>query len=110
MNPLQTRRYKHYRQSSADCDKRKAMKLVDRFAWSALVLATVLIPARAAAASCDSLAEMMLPDTTVTVAASVAAGEFTLPGGAATPVALKTLPAFCRVAITLKPSSDSDIK
>jgi len=47
-------------------------------------------------------------------ATSVAAGEFSLPstgrGAAQQNNAFKQLPAFCRVAVTLKPSNDSDIK
>src|SRR5438552_7646160 len=65
----------------------------------------------AAAASCESLAGLKLPDTTITMAQSVAAGAFTVPaaGRGAAP-RFDDLPAFCRVAATLKPSTDSDIK
>ena len=73
--------------------------------------------AHADAASCDSLARLALDNAKVTVAQDVAAGAFTPPGparqgGAAPqqPRAFATLPAFCRVAATLTPSSDSDIK
>ncbi len=67
------------------------------------------------AATCESLASIALPGTTITLAQPVAAGEFTLPGrtfgGTPAPaVALKELPAFCRIAATLKPTDDSDIK
>ncbi len=65
------------------------------------------------ATTCDSLSSLALPDTTVTLAQSVAPGEFTPPSGrAGAPfnAAFKNLPAFCRVAATLKPTSDSDIK
>ena len=65
------------------------------------------------AASCDSLASLALPDTTITSAQVVAAGQFTPPGGngkAKGANVYKELPEFCRVAATLKPSSDSDIK
>jgi feruloyl esterase len=49
------------------------------------------------------------------MAEAVAAGSLTLPAGrggrgAPSEDVLKKLPAFCRVAATLKPSSDSDIK
>ena len=49
---------------------------------------------------------------TITLAQSVAAGAFTPPGPAAPggAQAFSTLPAFCRVAATLAPTSDSDIK
>jgi feruloyl esterase len=45
--------------------------------------------------SCESLAGLSLPDTTITLARQDASSD---------------LPAFCRVAATLKPTSDSDIK
>ncbi len=74
----------------------------------ALVSALVFANAPAmAAASCESLAALRLPDTAIASAQSVAAGDFMAPGAQA---ALKNLPAFCRVEATLKPSSDSDIK
>jgi feruloyl esterase len=66
----------------------------------------------AIAASCDSLASLALPDTTITLAQSVAPGDFTPPSAVAQvpDLRFKNLPAFCRVAATLKPTSDSDIK
>ena len=72
-----------------------------------------MIASPAFAASCESLASLALPNTTITAAQVVPAGQFTPPGadgkgkGAN---AYKDLPEFCRVAATLKPSSDSDIK
>jgi feruloyl esterase len=63
------------------------------------------------AATCESLAALTLPDTTITMAQFVPAGAFKALGAAprgADPY--KELPAFCRVAATLKPTSDSDIK
>ena len=85
-----------------------------------LILASsAAYPAAAIAATCESVAALALPNATVTMAESVAAGAFTAPGGRggrgpsagsgqANPMA--DLPAFCRVAATLTPSSDSDIK
>ncbi len=65
----------------------------------------------AAAASCESLSSLMLPNTSITLAQMVPAGGFTLPGmGPAAVQQFSRLPAFCRVAATLMPSSDSDIK
>jgi tannase/feruloyl esterase len=66
-------------------------------------------------ASCEGLASLTLPNATITVARAIDAGAFTLPtpaGGAApsAAAAFAALPAFCRVAATLRPSSDSDIK
>jgi feruloyl esterase len=73
-----------------------------------------LIAAPAFAASCESLASLALPDTTITTAQVVAAGAFSPQGAsqskAGAPSPYKDLPEFCRVAATLKPSSDSDIK
>ena len=66
-----------------------------------------------AATTCESLSSQKLPDTTITAAQSVAAGEFVPPGPPArgnAANAYKDLPAFCRVAATLKPTGDSDIK
>ena len=70
-----------------------------------------------AAASCEQLASLKLPNTAITLAAVVAPGAFTpppQPAGSVVPTpdadAFRELPAFCRVAATLRPSSDSDIK
>jgi Tannase and feruloyl esterase len=91
--------------------------------FTAAVLQTVPVEtAAAAAASCESLTMLALPDTTITAAQTVAAGAFVPPaapgrGGAggrgvagAQAQVYGTLPSFCRVAATVKPSSDSDIK
>ena len=81
------------------------------FILAALGIMLVLNAAPAAAASCESLSALKLPETTITMAQSVAPGAFTMPaagrGGAPR---FDDLPGFCRVAATLKPSSDSDIK
>ncbi|HWF07675.1 MAG TPA: tannase/feruloyl esterase family alpha/beta hydrolase [Bryobacteraceae bacterium] len=69
-----------------------------------------------AAQTCESLTSLSLPNTTITLAQPVAAGAFTVPAGGGRGrggdpnAAFKSLPAFCRVAATLKPSSDSDIR
>jgi tannase/feruloyl esterase len=60
----------------------------------------------ARAATCESLAALKLPDTSVTTAQSVPAGTFTPPYG--NPV--RDLPAFCRVTGVITPSSDSYIR
>ena len=85
-----------------------------RFGLCFVVLSMVAAaPAWAAGpVSCNDLARLSLPNTTVTSAQIVDAGVFKVPGNqkgkGANPYA--NLPAFCRVAITLTPSSDSDIK
>ena len=63
----------------------------------------------AMAATCDGLGSLNLPNTSISLARQVAAGEFRTADGSATPL-FETLPAFCRVAATLKPSADSDIR
>ena len=74
-----------------------------------ILLASFLVAGAlpAMAATCGSLASLSLPNAKITLAQTVAAGSFTAPG-VANP--LPNLPAFCRVAATLTPSSDSDIR
>lgn len=74
-----------------------------------------LVTAPLAAATCDSLAHLKLPDTTITSAATVAPGAFKMPanvpaGGPFAPPPFANLPAFCRVQGVIRPSSDSDIE
>src|SRR5258708_32802003 len=64
----------------------------------------------AVAASCESLSGLKLTDTTITSAQTVAAGAFIPPGATAPPPSAKSLPAFCRVMVEIKPAKDSDIK
>src|SRR5262245_63377089 len=80
-------------------------------AW--MVAALVMFAAQpVAAATCESLSSLKLPDTTITTAQSVAAGAFKPAGGGGRGGGnqFADLPAFCQVAATLKPTSDSDIK
>ena len=84
---------------------------------SVLVFAAVGFTSPASAATpCENLASLRVPDTTITIAQSVAAGAFVPPsapgdrGGGPGQTAFKDLAAFCRVAATLRPSRDSDIK
>jgi len=63
------------------------------------------------AASCESLARLSLKDAAITKAEVVPPGTFQPPGGPQRgPDPYKALGAFCRVAATLTPTSDSDIK
>jgi feruloyl esterase len=75
----------------------------------ALLLA-MLVPNRTlkASASCEALSRLVLPNATITLAQGVEAGRFTPPGNAA--AGFRAMPAFCRVAATLTPARDSDIK
>ena len=62
------------------------------------------------ARSCEELSSIALPDATITLARAVGAGAFVVPGQTAPSAAARRSQAFCRVAATLTPSGDSDIK
>jgi Tannase and feruloyl esterase len=67
----------------------------------------------AAAADCEGLKQVTLPNTTISMAQSVAAGAFTppVPDWARAFMTSKPIPvAFCRVTGEIRPTSDSDIK
>ena len=55
---------------------------------------------------CGELAGLTIPDITINAAAMVAGGNFTPPGS----TAALTVPTFCRVEATARPTSDSEIK
>jgi feruloyl esterase len=96
-------------------------------AAAALFVPGVVRPA--AAASCEQLAALTLPDTTIARAEVVPAGAFTPPATAEVPArrggagrggpgfgrgrgarnAFAALPAFCRVSATVTPTPDSQI-
>src|ERR1700730_9802256 len=73
-------------------------------------LAPALASAPAAAQSCETIASLKLPDTTITSAAQVAEGPFTPPGAPPPGGPLQAsqrpvkLAAFCRVGITVAPA------
>jgi hypothetical protein len=120
----------------SQCSRAKALKNSGCTGIVALFLA---LPALSHAAtptvSCESLAKLELLEVTIALVQSVAVGKFqdprqsvaesSGPGGPGGPPAggpprgargpfgvtdMGQLPAFCRVAATLKPSGDSDIK
>jgi feruloyl esterase len=76
------------------------------------VAAVSAAPARPA--SCPSLSSLALPNAMITQARAIAAGEFALLPDELSqdPVenVFKNVPAFCRVAATLRPTNDSEIK
>ena len=96
--------------------------------WRTLQRAAAFVPLAglwiaSAQSPCETLKSLLIPTVTITAAESVAAGPYRAappaaaaqkgapkqaPGGAQQQPAL--LPAYCRVAATLAPSSDSDIK
>jgi feruloyl esterase len=82
-----------------------------------VVISMIMFVAPVAAASCESLASLALPDGKITSASLVAAGAFTPPmgggpmmGGPGGMAVFKAVPTFCRVTATLTPTPDSDIK
>jgi feruloyl esterase len=106
--------------------------------WMLLYSSTAFSQGTTPVVSCESLTKLVLPGTIITMAQPVAAGEFKIPvrssgepgepgqenghrgpgapvwqqGARRSPFGSSDAiqPAFCRVAATLKPSSDSDIK
>ncbi len=73
----------------------------------ALALAgSIPYAAWAAGQPCETLSKLSLPATTISTAEVVPAGTFTPPGFKA----LSNLPAFCRVAGSIRPAADSDIR
>ncbi len=83
----------------------------NRMTWVALL---AVLGARAQAATpCENMAAIALAGGAVTSAVAVAAGRFAAPGGGGSPESraiYAKLPTFCRIAMTLKPSADSDIR
>src|SRR5215471_5452967 len=81
------------------------------FRTMTLAAVALMIPAVSNGATCDSLKSLTLADATVDNVQVVAAGTFTQPGArGGRGNGMADLPAFCRVSITSRPSSDSDIK
>jgi feruloyl esterase len=78
----------------------------------ARLLVSALLAAFAAhgATTCEGLRKLIMPLTTINSADRVRAGNFTPPGATGPNAVLKNLPAFCRVTLTVAPTSDSDIK
>ena len=60
--------------------------------------------------SCADLLRLALPNTSIRSAQVVAAGAFAASAASSSTNTFADLPAFCRVAATLRPSSDSEIK
>src|SRR5215510_2600217 len=89
--------------------------IVVTLVFSALAASDIERSVRAAAppTACEALARTPVANGKVTAAELVQAGAFTPPNGANNPAAaapFNTLPAFCRVALKLTPTPDSDIQ
>src|SRR5690242_4338538 len=99
------------RKSEQSCEVSEMTKVV---LCSAVLLVLMLLfsAVPGVAATCESLASMKLPNATITTAQAVGAGAFAPAGGGGRGGAAQfsDLPAFCRIAVTSKPTADSDIK
>jgi feruloyl esterase len=79
-------------------------------ALAALIVATVMArQSLDAAGACEELSKLTLPGATITLAESIDAAASALPVQLNAD-ALRALPPFCRVAATLRPTNDSEIK
>jgi feruloyl esterase len=88
--------------------RERAIVVGAALAWAC----TISTPAFAAGVACEAVtSQLKLAHATVTLAQPVATGAFTPPGrGGRGGNPFTTLGAFCRVAATLKPTPQSDIK
>src|SRR5579862_7160644 len=82
------------------------------------VLAQTITPAASAGTACANLGALTIPNVTIKSATAMPAGPFTPPGARVManedqpqprPGSM-TVPAFCRVEATARPTSDSEIK
>ena len=80
------------------------MSLAFTLVLAASVSLGATTPQPIATQSCAGLLQLALPNASITSAQVAGAGAFS------TSSAFPDLPAFCRVAATLRPSSDSEIK
>jgi feruloyl esterase len=79
--------------------------------FAVLSAACAFLRQSVSAATCESLATLTLPDTTIALARTEPVGTFTLPRANVLPgPPLDNLPAFCRVAGEIRPTKDSSIK
>src|SRR5438128_8320699 len=76
----------------------RAMKMVTGGSCALLLALTTHGHVLKAASSCESLSSLALPNTSITLAKTVAAGAFTLPETGPAVPQFSQLPTFCRVA------------
>jgi len=72
---------------------------------AAIPVAGLCCSSRADASSCEGLASLKLPDTTIESAQSVPSGDYTVDK-----TTRKAMPAFCRVVASVKAAPDSDVR
>jgi feruloyl esterase len=81
--------------------------MFERVLFFAGALLVALTPTALRAQSCENLAKLSSPTVSITAAKTINGGSFT-PSGSKQ--ALSSLPAFCLITATLRPTSDSDIQ
>ena len=72
---------------------------------AAIPVAALCCASQADASSCEGLASLKLPDTTIESAQSVPSGDYTVDK-----TTRKAMPAFCRVVASVKAAPDSDVR
>src|SRR5262245_22759123 len=89
----------HFRPRRVRLPRGRGIRMAGRLTVAASIAVICLAsgPEAAAATACAELATLSLPQTTVTAAHEVPAGNYTPPQGPAQ----VDLPAFCRVALTV---------
>jgi feruloyl esterase len=92
----------------------KITRALGSFAISAFFASSAFAQsATPVANNCEALAKLSLPQAKISAAEFVAAGALTMPAmgnSAQTAAFVKSLPAFCRIAVDSTPTIDSDIK
>jgi feruloyl esterase len=89
------------------------MRIMRAASLAVIVAIALMHQVSAAGSSCESLLKSAAQNATITLSEIVPAGGFKAPGaggGGQNASRFADLPAFCRVAATLKPTTDSDIK
>jgi feruloyl esterase len=81
--------------------------MTDRLRLLAIILVVACFVPMLRAQSCEGLAKLSSSTVSITLAKTVETGDFVPADGARK---ISALPAFCRVAAELKPTSDSDIR
>jgi hypothetical protein len=76
------------------------------FVSTALGLSLSIGSLPAQAAGCEDLIDLKIPATTIRIAQSIPAGDYT----ASDKLKYANMPAFCRVLASVKPAPDSDIE
>jgi pimeloyl-ACP methyl ester carboxylesterase len=83
-------------------------RFASRAAVGACLMVAASLPARAAG-DCAALASLVIDGAIITTVEAVPAGTFTTPAQVSLPSKTYTVPAFCRVALTIAPSALTEV-